>query len=79
MKNYFTNIEQRKDNLLHKGYDYSKTLLKNSLSEELYNSNETFVEWLGWINDIMVSLVDSVKYIKTSANIALRKDDKNII
>lgn len=79
MDNYFTTIGQRKNNLLHTGYDYSNTLLKNSMSEELYNSNETFLEFLGYLNDIVVSWVDSVKNIKTAANIALDKDEKNII
>jgi len=79
MDNYFKIIRHRKNNILNTGYDYSKTLLKNTLSEELYNSNETFYGWLSRLNDIVVELVDSVKRIKTTANIALDKDEKNII
>lgn len=79
MENYYYNIETRKDRRLNTGYDYSKTLLKNVLSEEMYNTNSTFLEWLDHINGVVVSLVDAVKNIKIAANIALRKDEKNII
>jgi len=79
MDNYFTNIYKRKDKVQHVGHDYSKTLLKDTLSEELYNSNIFLVGFLDHINDILVSLVDSVKHIKTTANIALDKNEKNII
>ena len=79
MDNYFAIIRTRKNNLKHTGYDYSSTLLKNTMSEELYNTNETFLEWLSRLNDIVVSWVDAVKNVKTAANIALDRDEKNII
>lgn len=59
------------------GYDYSKTLIRNSLSDYLYG-NETLAGFLDRLNDIMVHLVDCVKYIRNYYNYAVPKDYKKI-
>lgn len=79
MKNYFKILNHRNDVLLNRGYNYSKTLLQNSISEEMYNTNNFFIGFLDKLNDVMVSMIDNVKRVKTTANIALEKDEINII
>ena len=75
MDSYWDKIYKRRTRRLHKGYDYSETVIKNSVSEELYNTNEFFIGFLDHINGVFVSMINSVKRIKTMANIALEKDD----
>ena len=59
------------------GYDYSKTLIKNSVSPYLYN-NKKLGGFLYTLNDIMVYLVNSVKYIRNFFNYAVEKDYQKI-
>lgn len=59
------------------GYDYSKTLIKNSISPYLYN-NTKLAGFLDTLNDIMVHLVNSVKYIRNYFNYAVPKDYQKI-
>lgn len=78
MINYWDKIYTRKTVLLHTGYDYSKTVFKNTISEEMYNSNSFFVGFIDHMNDLFVSIINTVKRIKTMGNIALKKDDITI-
>jgi len=80
MENYYQILKKRniKDNPIIE-YDYSKTLLKNVASEELFNSNNFFVGFLDKLNDILVRYVNSVKIIKTTANIATDKYETHIL
>ncbi len=59
------------------GYDYSKTLIKKSVSPYLYN-NEKLAGFLDTLNDIMVYMVNSVKYIRNYFNYAVPKDYQKI-
>ena len=59
------------------GYDYSKTLISNSLSKYLYG-NKSLAGFLDTLNGIMVHLVDCVKYIRNFYNYAVPKDYKKI-
>ena len=59
------------------GYDYSKTLIKNSVSPYLY-ANKKLAGFLDTLNDIMVHMVDNVKYIRNYFNFAVPKDYKKI-
>ena len=59
------------------GYDYSKTLIKKSVSPYLYN-NKKLAGFLDTLNDIMVYMVNSVKYIRNYFNYAVPKDYQKI-
>ena len=63
--------------LQYTGYDYSKTLISKSVSSYLYN-NGKLAGFLDTLNDIMVHLVDSVKYIRNYFNFAVPKEYKKI-
>jgi len=70
-------IKYKNWKIQYTGYDYSKTLIKRSLSPYLYN-NGKLAGFLDTLNDIMVNLVDSVKYIRNYFNFAVPKDYKKI-
>lgn len=59
------------------GYDYSKTLIRKSVSPYLYN-NKKLAGFLDTLNDIMVHMVNSVKYIRNYFNYAVPKDYQKI-
>lgn len=61
----------------YKGYDYSDTLIKKSISKYLY-TNPKLAAFLDHLNRIMVHMVDSVKYIRNYYNFAVPKDYKHI-
>jgi hypothetical protein len=61
----------------YNGYDYSKTLLRRSLSNYLYQ-NEKVAGFLEHLNRFMVEMVDNVKYIRNFFNYAVPKDYKRI-
>jgi hypothetical protein len=61
----------------YQGYDYSKTLIKNSLSKYLYANNK-LAGFLDHLNDFMVNLVESVKYIRNYYNYAVPKNYRKI-
>ena len=64
-------------NVHYQGYDYSKTLLKKSLSPYFYG-NPKVAGFLEYLNAFMVSIVDNVKYIRNYLNYAVPKDYKKI-
>ena len=70
-------LRQKNWKLHYTGYDYSKTLIKKSVSPYLYN-NGKLAGFLDTLNDIMVHMVDSVKYIRNYFNFAVAKDYKKI-
>ena len=64
-------------NTYYNGYDYSKTLLRRSLSGYLYQ-NEKVAGFLDHLNKFVVEMVDNVKYIRNYFNYAVPKDYKKI-
>lgn len=68
----------RKDQLMHLGYDYSDKIMENTLSARMFSTNETFTAFVTYVNDLMYSLVEAVKNIKTFANIAADKNEKRL-
>lgn len=64
-------------NVRYVGYDYSKTLMKKSLSNYLFQ-NEHLSGFIEHINAFMVKMVDNVKYIRNFFNYAVPKDYKKI-
>jgi len=68
----------RKDKMLHLGFDYKNEIMLRTLSSRMFNTNKTFITFIKYINDIMYQLVESVKNIKTFANIATHKYEKRL-
>ena len=60
------------------GYDYSKSLMKNSLSPRFFAGNPIAEGFLGYVNDILFEAIESVKRIKTFVNYTIKQDQKDV-
>jgi hypothetical protein len=69
----------RKDSLLHVGYDYNGKVLQNTMTKSFYNSNTLYGQTLKKCEDITYETIESIKCIKTFANIAMDADEKRFI
>lgn len=70
----FPNDKIREDQYIvdYIGYNYSKTLMKKCVSPYLYNNKKT-AGFLDTLNDIMVHMIENVKYIRNFFNYAVPK------
>jgi predicted nicotinamide N-methyase len=68
----------RKERLLNQGYDYKDNILKNTMSSQMFEVNETFDMYIKGLNDVMYENIEAVKQIKVFANIALDKYETKI-
>jgi len=61
------------------GYDYSETLMKNTLSSYMFRNERlnTFIS--NHLNPIMVFFINRVKYLRIYYNFAVPKDYQKII
>ncbi len=64
--------------LKNTGYDYTDTLMKNSLSKYMFRNTRlaTFIQ--EYLNPIMTFYVNRVKYLRIYFNFAVPKDYKKI-
>ena len=67
-----------KKKLINKGYQYKDTILKNTLSSQMYGVNDTLDTFLENVNDIVYENIEAVKTIKVFANPALDKYERDI-
>ena len=74
----YTELYHRKDALLHIGHDYSLDLLRRTMSNRMFSSNATLVNFLVKVNALVVEWFESVKHIKTFANFAMDKYNKKV-
>jgi hypothetical protein len=68
----------RKEKRLHVGYEYKDTVLKNTISSQMYGINKTFDTFLKNVNDVMYENIEAVKQIKIFANPALDKYENKL-
>jgi len=68
----------RKERLLNQGYDYKDNILKNTMSSQMFEVNETLDMYIKGLNDVMYENIEAVKQIKVFANIALDKYETKI-
>jgi|TARA_R110002153_G_scaffold19518_1_gene67260 hypothetical protein len=59
--------------LKNTGYDYSKTLLNNSMSKYMFRNRHLKVFLEDYLNPIMVFYVNRVKYLRVYFNFAVPK------
>jgi len=58
-------------------YDYSDTIFKKTMSNHMFR-NQTLTDFMGFMNDIWVKMVDSIKSYKISKTYSVDKDYKYI-
>lgn len=64
--------------LKNTGYDYSETLMKNSLSKYMFRNLRLASFIQDYLNPIMTFYTDRVKYLRIYFNFAVPKDYKKI-
>lgn len=68
--------KHRNDDLKNTKYDYKEHgLLKNQISRHIQR-NQTMREFLGFVNDYIISLLDQVRYLRNYTNFTVNKDDE---
>lgn len=75
----YTKIKQSNDVLLHTGYDYRGKVLRRTMSKQMFRTNSTLSGFLGYIDEVVYELIESVKRIKTFGNPALDKNERRIV
>lgn len=77
-KSVYDVAEHLRDKIEHKGYDYTETLFEKSMSNFLFRE-EKRAAILGYMQTVMVELIERVKQIKNHANYVVGKNyrDKN--
>ena len=75
-KKLYKIAKNRKDDNLNVKYDYKKNgLLKNQISPHIMR-NQTMREFLLFVNDYMLALLDQVRYLKNFGNFTVEKDEE---
>lgn len=74
----YRHIHERKENRLHRGYDYKDNIMKNTISSQMFNVNKTLDRFIKSMNDTVYEWIESVKMIKTHANPFVDKYDNKI-
>ena len=60
-------VKRRKDDKLHLGYDYSRTLLKNAISQHILR-NPTVDVFVSFIQDYYMNTVRQIRIMKNWKN-----------
>jgi hypothetical protein len=71
-------IYERREKRLHLGYNYRDNIMKNTLSNQLFDVNSTLDKFIKNINDTVYQWIESVKMIKTYANPAVDKNENKL-
>lgn len=76
-KHLYDVAKSRKDSRLNTGYDYTETLMQNSVSSHI-TRNATMQVFLSFITDYIVRIIKSIRVLKAYKNYTIKKDDQYI-
>lgn len=71
-------IYERREKRLNLGYNYKDNIMKNTLSNQMFEVNSTLDTFIKKINDIIYNWIESVKQIKIFANPAVDKYENKL-
>jgi hypothetical protein len=71
-------IYERKEKRLHLGYNYKDNIMRNTLSDQMFDVNSTLNKFIKNVNDTVYQWIESVKMIKTYANPAVDKNENKL-
>jgi hypothetical protein len=74
---YWT-IYNRKDRRLHLGFKYKGSILKKTLSNQMFDANPVLDSFMGYIETYIYEHIEAVKQIKIFANPALDKNENRL-
>ena len=69
--------KSRKDDKKYLGYDYSNTIIKNSVSSHILR-NDTVNRFISFIQDYFMNTIKQIRIMKNWKNYTVEKDDKYI-
>lgn len=71
-------VFKRHEARLHLGYDYTNTIMQNSLSNQMFGVSQVMDTFLTNINNVIFNCVEDVKQIKIFRNAAVDKYESEI-
>ena len=71
-------IYERKEKRLNLGYNYKDSILKNTLSGQMFGVNSVLDKFIKNTNDTVYQWIEAVKTIKTYANPAVDKNENKL-
>lgn len=71
-------VFKRHENRLYLGYDYTKTIMSKTLSNQMFGVSSTMDTFLSAINDVIFNCIEDVKQIKIFINPAVDKYESEI-
>jgi len=74
LQNLYSGAKTRKDNRLNLGFDYSEQLMQRNLSGHILR-NQTMSDFISFINDYLMNIINSVKKLQQFKNYTVKKDN----
>lgn len=71
-------VFKRHEARLHLGYDYTDTIMQNSLSNQMFGASPVMDAFIKATNDVIFNCIEDVKQIKIFRNAALDKYESEI-
>lgn len=71
-------VNKRHESRLHLGYDYTNTIMQNSLSNQMFGVSPLMDRFIKTINDVVFNCIEDVKQIKIFRNAAVDKYESEI-
>ena len=68
----------RKETKENRGYDYKGNIMRNTMSKAMLGTNKTVYDFVMQLENVVDSLVDSVKSIHVFTSIARDKNDRSL-
>ena len=68
--------KHRKDDNVNVKYDYKKNGLLDKQMSPHIRRNQTITEFLIFVNDYIIALLDQVRFIKNFGNFTVEKDEE---
>ncbi len=71
-------IFERREKRLNLGYKYKDKIMKNTLSNQMFEINQPLSKLISSVNDTVFNWIETVKQIKVFANPALDKYENKL-
>lgn len=67
----------RKETIKTDGYDYHGHVLKNTMSNQMFENNKNLADFMMSLENVVCSLIDATKSVHAFNNIAIDKNDRS--
>ena len=77
MESLYNYVNSYGEVLQNEPYNYKENLMKKTLSNYMFR-NTTLADFIGYINDIMYTMIESIKKIRLHDNFAVSKEYRKL-